>query len=184
LSASINLQAVLTVLVTGRVAHIRVVCKRDARLRSGSPIPRGLPVGEPGRDPQLETATTWVMIYPSQGGNALCQGLNGTRVEKHMVLLTIFSGNQVTPCYNRPFQHIRSSVLSCLLFSGTRGTEMETRKTNTIKQDRDSLVERNPQSLGQEGVEANIPRVALSINPSVTGSMARIESNLSTCGHT
>ena len=38
------------------------------------------------------------------------------------------------------------------------------KKTNTLKRDGDSPVERNSQSDGQEGVEANIPRVASTIN--------------------
>ena len=45
------------------------------------------------------------------------------------------------------------------------GPKMETEiKQKIIKWDTDSPVERNPQKDGQEGVEANIPRVASTIN--------------------
>ena len=51
-----------------------------------------------------------------------------------------------------------------LYFSGTRGTDVETRITNTINQDRDFPVEKTPQNDGQEGIEANIPRISSTTN--------------------
>ena len=45
-----NLQAVL---VTGRVSHVRVVASEMPDQEVAHPSQGGLPVGEPGRDPQL-----------------------------------------------------------------------------------------------------------------------------------
>jgi len=113
----------------------------------------------PGGIPSWEIATTWDMFYSSQGGNASCQGLNGTRVETFMVPLTISSGNQVTP-----------AIISLPGIYGAlcRGDFILLRYSwnnkNTINQDGDSPVERNLQSDGQETNEANMPRVASTIN--------------------
>ena len=67
-----NLRAVLTVLVTGRVSHVRVVASEMPDYEKAHPsFTGGLPVGEPGRIPSWETAV-WEMVHPSQVGNASC----------------------------------------------------------------------------------------------------------------
>ena len=67
-----NLQAVLTVLVTGKVSHVKVVASEipDSAVVHPS-VPGGLPVGESRWNPSGETAI-WDVVYPSQGGNASC----------------------------------------------------------------------------------------------------------------
>ena len=105
-----NLQAVLIVLVTGRVSHVRVVASEMPDYKVAHPsIPGVLSVGEPGWDPQLGDCHMGYGL-PKPGGNASCQELDGTTVEKYMVPLTISSENQVTLCCNQPSWHIRSSV--------------------------------------------------------------------------
>jgi hypothetical protein len=60
-----NLQAVVTVLVTGRVSHVRVVASEMPDYELANPsLPGECPIGEPRRDPSWETGK-WDVVYPS-----------------------------------------------------------------------------------------------------------------------